>query len=591
MMDSHKQNQEDSDKNEGGKSLPSSLPTNAAEVLRQRAEALHQRADAASGSAAHHDSLSLRTPDQETKALQFLIHELQVHQIELELQNEELRRAMVELDLTKARYFDLYDLAPVGYCTLVDGMIREANLTLATLLGVPRQQLMAQLFVHFIASSEQDIYYQHKRQLTMTGECAPCEVRMVRKNQPDFCAQLQSSISRDRDDKQEMRVVIVDVTQRKAAELERQRLQTQLQQVQRMESLGALAGGVAHDMNNVLAAIIGHTSVQRGNYALGSPEYQVFETIEKAAIRGGKMVRGLLNFARQGQITGKEINLNHVLQDEMQLLRHTTLEKINVVMDLDLSLHPMHGERHTLISAIENICVNAADAMQDQGILTICTRNVSPHEIQLCITDNGCGMSPEVSAHALEPFFTTKSLGKGTGLGLGSVHATVKNHQGRMEIHSVPQQGTCVSLWFPAVQKPLIPLSLVAESSLPSSLSPLRILIVDDDPLVNEAISCMLFALGHQVSAATSCSEGLKNIGNGFLPQLIMLDRHMPGMNGDQAIAEFRLCCPSAPIIIATGRSDQALQELIAQFPQVTLLHKPFGMQDLKRHLAEVMKI
>ena len=253
--------------------------------------------------------------------------------------------------------------------------------------------------------------------------------------------------------------VISDITERVLAEEERARLQNQLQQSQKMESLGSLAGGVAHDMNNVLGAILGMASANMEAQPKGSPAYRAFDTITQAATRGGKMVRSLLSFARQSPVEERVLDLNAVLRDEVTMLERTTLGKVRLELDLAEELRPIRGDAAALTHAFMNLCVNAMDAMPEGGALTLRTRNIDSNWIEVEVEDTGTGMPREILEKAMDPFFTTKAVGKGTGLGLSLVYKTVKAHRGQVELRSEPGQGTTVRLRFPACGAPRRPRS------------------------------------------------------------------------------------------------------------------------------------
>ncbi|MBK8792517.1 MAG: PAS domain S-box protein [Holophaga sp.] len=244
-----------------------------------------------------------------------------------------------------------------------------------------------------------------------------------------------------------------DITERKEAEQEKAKLQAQLQQSQKMESLGTLAGGVAHDMNNVLGAILGLASAHIGSQPYGSPLHQALDTICKATERGGKMVKSLLSFARQSPAENNKLDMNAILKEQVALLERTTLAKVRLQIDLETDLRPIMGDASALTHAFMNLCVNAVDAMPENGTLTLHTRNVDNDWIEVVVEDNGVGMPKEVLEKAMEPFFTTKETGKGTGLGLSMVFSTVKAHRGQMAIESEPSQGTRVMLRFPACEQ------------------------------------------------------------------------------------------------------------------------------------------
>jgi signal transduction histidine kinase len=242
---------------------------------------------------------------------------------------------------------------------------------------------------------------------------------------------------------------IQDITERKQELEERARLQAQLQQAQKMESLGVLTSGIAHDMNNVLGAILGLASAHTASQPPGTSAYRAFGIIQKAAIRGGVMVKQLLSFARQKPPLLEELDVNALLQEEMLLLERTLLSRVRLELDLASDLPSIYGDYGTLANAVMNLCVNAVDAMPEGGTIAVRTGRDDADWIAVTIEDTGTGMSKEVLARAMEPFFTTKEVGKGTGLGLSMVYSMMKAQQGALEIHSEPGQGTRVVLRFP----------------------------------------------------------------------------------------------------------------------------------------------
>jgi PAS domain S-box-containing protein len=220
---------------------------------------------------------------------------------------------------------------------------------------------------------------------------------------------------------------------------------------QKLDSLGRLAGGIAHDLNNVLGAILGIASANQGQYPPGSPMHRAFDTITRAAARGGQTVRNLLNFARQSPITSQSVDFNLLIQEMTQLLERTTLATVRVDLDLQGDLRPVLGDPAALSTTLMNLAVNAVDAMNGEGTLFLRTRNLGPGRVEVEVGDSGPGMDPEVLQKAMDPFFTTKETGKGTGLGLSIAYSTVKAHQGEMDLRSEPGKGTWVSLRFPGI--------------------------------------------------------------------------------------------------------------------------------------------
>jgi len=371
---------------------------------------------------------------------------------------------------------------------------------------------------------------------------------------------------------------------REQAEAERAKLEAQLRQTRKMESLGSLAGGVAHDMNNVLGAILGLASANLEAHPPGSPARHALATIIKAAERGGKMVKSLLSFARNSPVEERELDVNALFGDAVQILERTTLAQVRLELDLAPDLRPIRGDAGGLTNALINLCVNAVDAMPRNGTLTFRTRNLDQDRIEVQVQDTGSGMAKEVLERALEPFFTTKAEGRGTGLGLTQVYGIVKAHRGQLEIRSEPGQGTRVTLTFPATR----PEARVVPPSCASGpvRAPLHALVVDDDELLRIALQAVLEELGHSVTLAASGEEALGQLEAGLQPDLAILDLNMPGLGGVETLPRLRALRPDLPILLATGRADQTALDLLEAFPNVSLLAKPFSMSDLKERLG-----
>jgi len=380
--------------------------------------------------------------------------------------------------------------------------------------------------------------------------------------------------------------VVRDVTRARRLEEEQQRLQAHLQQVQKLDSLGRLAGGIAHDMNNVLGAILAIASANLEQQPPGSPLHRTFDTLSRAAIRGGQMVRNLLNFARQAPVQTQDVDLNRVLRDMTQLLERTTLAKVRLDLDLAPDLRPIQGDAGSLTNTLVNLAVNGVDAMKGEGTLFLRTRNLDSGGVEVQVGDTGPGMSPEVLRKALDPFFTTKETGKGTGLGLSIAYSTVKAHQGVLDIRSEPGRGTWVILRFPASSGPLPDPRTEAAPAVARTKGGLQVLLVDDDEFMNASFLGLLDALGHRAESAGSGEEALARLEGGFRPEVVFLDVNMPGLGGQGALPRLRQLLPGVPIVLVTGKADQAVLDLARAHPNVTLLPKPFTLEELRRHLG-----
>jgi CheY-like chemotaxis protein len=366
------------------------------------------------------------------------------------------------------------------------------------------------------------------------------------------------------------------------------RLEEQLQQARKMESLGSLAGGIAHDMNNVLGAILGMASARIEDHPEGGQTHRAFATIIKAAERGGKMVKSLLSFARQSPAERRELDLNVIIREEVELLERTTLSKVHLEMDLESRLRPILGDASALNQAIMNLCVNAVDAMPEPGTLTLRTRNQGHEWIEVLVEDTGSGMTAEVLERALEPFFTTKDVGKGTGLGLSMVYSIVKAHHGQMEIHSEVGLGTQVRMRFPACEPAGEAIQTGAETRVQAARQALKVLLVDDDELIQSSTKAILQALGHGSLTAPDGESALAVIEAGFEPDVVILDMNMPGLGGIGTLPRLRSLLPEVPILLATGRADQTALSLVEAHQDVTLMLKPFGKRELQENLGRL---
>ena len=376
------------------------------------------------------------------------------------------------------------------------------------------------------------------------------------------------------------------------------KLQAQIRQGQKMECLGVLAGGVAHDMNNVLGAILGLASVYSETHSEDTTVGRAFNTIFKAATRGSVLVKSLLAFSRQTLPDEQELNLNAVIQDEARILERTTLSRVKLVLDLAPDLRTVYGDISALTHALMNLCVNAVDAMPEHGTLTLRTRNVDDNWVEVAVIDTGTGMPQDVMERALDPFFTTKEVGKGTGMGLPMVFTTVKSHRGHLDIQSEVDRGTCVRLRFPvcsammALVNPQVNTFRERRKGGPRpSYAPgstLTVLVVDDDEFIRASIQTLLDHLGHTALLARSGEEALVKFQASFEPDVVVLDVNMPGLGGLKILPILRSLRPHLPVILATGQVDPVVSTLAETYPHVALLPKPFTISDLKRQLERL---
>ena len=374
-------------------------------------------------------------------------------------------------------------------------------------------------------------------------------------------------------------------------EAERQRLESRLGEVQKLESLGRLAAGVAHDMNNVLAAVLTLASLHRENLPADDPLAKAFGTMEKACLRGRDLLKSLLGFARRDLESEGPVDLGALIREVVQLLERTTLQRVRFEVEVPDHLGRIQGDGSALSRVLMNLCVNAVDAMPTGGIIRFSVQLAETGGLVLRVGDTGPGMSEEVQRRALEPFFTTKPKGKGTGLGLSMAYGVMQAHGGELVICCRPGKGTVIELTFPASRV----LMEAREAPAPEATDHLperaaRILMVDDDPLVREAVTPMLELMGHQVTALASGEAGIQWLEDGHGVDLVLLDMNMPGLTGLQALPRLRGLRPDLPILVASGYRDEAMATTLAPYRKLSSLAKPFTAQVLRGEIQALLR-
>ena len=504
-------------------------------------------------------------------------------------------RAEEESRQSEERFRTLFEQAPIGIALIdsLSGRIREVNAKYADIVGRSREAIATLDWMRIthaedvqkdldqmarLNAGEIDRFQMDKRLLREDGFVVWIRMTIVP-------LQVGKALSPCH------LAMIEDVTERKQVEEEQQRLYGQLFKAQRMDSLGSLAGGVAHDMNNVLGAILGLASAHLETEVTDSQTRKALETIINAAERGGKLVKGLLSFARQTPVEQGQVNLNETLQEDARLLERTTLFQVRIELDLAKDLRPILGDAGALTHACMNLCINALDAMPESGTLTLRTRNVDPAMIEVQVEDTGAGMPQDVLERCLDPFFTTKEVGKGTGLGLSLVYSTVKAHHGELEIHSQPGRGTCVRMLFPASDPAERPTKAGECPGPEPGQSVLKVLAVDDDDLFRGVLEGLLKGMGHEAVLAGSGEEALEMLEGGLRPDVVIMDMNMPGLGGRGTLPHLRRLCPGLPVLLATGRVDQKALDLVDSDPVTVLFPKPFSMAELRRKVAAVSRL
>src|SRR5271166_5104023 len=675
-----------------------SNPTDGTE-LRRRAEARlsekqkSQRSPAAAQRTSHD--------------MQRLVQELQIHQIELEIQNEQLEHARAETEGALERYTDLYDFAPLGYFTLDrDGAIRQANLTGSRLLGVDRSRLVNRRFGLFVAENSRSAFRTFTERVFASQSRESCEAMLLREGKIPFYARVEA---RSSDNGQECRTMVADITERKRSEEKIQEQANLLElahdailvrslderiqywnkgaeqlygwtaeqaiggdfgkmtcqdgtsfeaakkilleegswsgevrkltrarrevavasrwtllldgqgnpssilaidtditaerkmeaqfRTQRLELIGTIAGGIAHDLNNILQVIITNLDLAASGQTFDERLTKYLDDASQGAKRAANLARRLLTFSKGGAPLKKPLGVAEILTQAVLLALSGSKLKSQFAFQRDL--YPVIGDPVQIKQVIENAVINACEATPQGGKLLVRAENVDERiatpsglpagrYVKIEIEDSGTGIPQDIRDRIFEVFFTTKP--GGSGLGLATVKSIMQQHGGSIDIESVVGRGTIVSLMLPAAAHRLEPpvASLPPLVAKPSG----RILVIDDEEMILSVVSSMLKTLGYECAVAQDGVDGCnafvraKADGNPF--SAVLLDATIPnGLSGEEALKLLLEADPQARVILCSGYADNDLFKNAEQLGFRAFLAKPFSIWELGDRLLD----
>ncbi len=415
-------------------------------------------------------------------------------------------------------------------------------------------------------------------------------------------AVVESSVSRiiDADGRPAgFRGLVRDVTERERSKMEKKKLEAQLQHAQRMEAIGTLAGGIAHNFNNLLMGIQGNASLMALDTDPEHPHYERLKTIEKLVKSGSKLTSQLLGYAREGRYEVRSIDLNPVVDETVRTFS-VARKEVRVFTDLSPSLCPVLADRGQIEQVLINLFVNAADAMPEGGDLYVATKNTTSAEMKkkpymlkegdyvlLVIRDTGMGMDDETRAKIFEPFFTTKGFSKGTGLGLASVYGIVKAHGGYIDVESDTGRGTAFEIYLPTTDAPV---ETILEREVLIASGTGLVLLVDDEEDVLEVGADMLFRMGYKVLKARNGAEALQLFQDDYKEiDLVVLDMIMPDMGGGYVYDRLKQIDPEVKVLLASGYGmDEKATEILKRGCD-DFIQKPFNLTVLSQKLNRVI--
>lgn len=516
-----------------------------------------------------------------------------------------LRKAMERaLRESEEQFRTLTDLAPVGvYLAGPEGYCQYVNPRWCEMTGLTADEAMGEGWLRSLHPDDVGRVLSTWRDMVTGRGHRDIEYRL--RNGDGKVLWVQGLAAPQRDDQGNIVRYIgidVDITRRKEDEGQRLKLESQLQQAQRLEAIGTLAGGIAHDFNNILGAILGYAEMAKDDSPPESSVARDLSEILSAGARAKDLVKQILAFSRQVGTERRSVRPAVIVHEAVRLLRPSLPSTIEIKQEIDEAAGPILADPTQLHQILVNLCTNAFHAMEETGgILHISLKNtelrredlgrephVRPGEFaHLSVSDTGAGIAPEFVARIFEPYFTTKEVGKGTGMGLAIVHGIVRSYEGFVTCTSLIGKGTAIHVYLPV----MAPNAVAAEErDEPILVGRERILIVDDEKILAEMGKNMLERLGYEVTVETNSLEAIAT----FFKEpdkfdLVLTDQTMPGMTGLDLAMRILMIRPDLPIILCTGYSTLVSEEKAKASGIKGFAMKPLAKRDIARLIRKVL--
>jgi PAS domain S-box-containing protein len=495
----------------------------------------------------------------------------------------------------------IFRAAPTGMGVVVNRVFTEVNERACEMVGYSRHELLGKdSRCVYPSDAEYEAVGRVKYDQIRLHGTGTVETHWQRKDGTIIDVLLSSSPIDFDDWSAGVTFTALDITDRKRMDGDRERLRSQLVQAQKMESIGRLAGGVAHDFNNMLQAILGNVSMALEEPA-ESPQLQDYlNEIHKAAARSGDLTRQLLAFARRQPVSPRVLDLNDTISGMLKMLQRLIGEDIQLGWQPAPALWPVRVDPSQIDQLLANLAVNARDAIAGVGRITIETSNQTVHPgvaqecqpgdyVRCAVRDTGCGMDADTLNHLFEPFFTTKDPGRGTGLGLATVYGIVKQNGGFVEVDSAPGAGTVMTVYLPRIEAAVGAQAVVAPAVAAGTET---VLLVEDEEQVLTLVSAMLSRHGYTVLAASSPEEALAIAQHHSGPiDLLLTDVVMPGMNGRELRSRLEELRPGVGCLFVSGYTADVIANRGVLDEGVQFLQKPFSVFDLARRIREVLAL
>ncbi len=516
------------------------------------------------------------------------------------LENKKTRQALQESEERLRTVYETFP-DPVTIIQAADGRCIDVNSAFSRVTGWSATEVIGK------TAAELDIWEDPgERQklvegISEYGKVENLEARFRLKDGSIITA-LMSAILIQLHGRPHILTITRDISELKSAQEESEQLKTQLIQAQKMEAIGTLAGGIAHDFNNILGAIIGYAEMALYDTRQDSMEHYNIDQVLKAGHRAKDLVKQILAFSRKSEQNKQVISLAPIIKEALNLLRASLPTTIEIKQHIESNLDAIYADPTQIHQVMMNLCTNAAHAMADTaGILNVSLKNVDlkteaaalhpdltagPY-VKLSISDTGHGMDNGTMDRIFDPYFTTKTQDKGTGMGLAVVHGIVKGHGGTIQVESAPGKGSCFDIFFPIMERQTV--SETEEiKSLPTGSE--CILLVDDEDSLIDLGRNMLKKLGYQVKTWTRPIKALEAFqADPHQFDLVISDMTMPNMTGDILTEELRQIRPDIPIIICTGYSERINEQRAEELNIQGLIMKPFTIRRLAKAVHEAL--
>ncbi|MBA4368557.1 MAG: hybrid sensor histidine kinase/response regulator [Desulfobacterium sp.] len=507
------------------------------------------------------------------------------------------------LKKSEATLKSIFRVAPIGIGLVAERVFLWVNDQLCSMIGYDREEIVGRS-ARVIYPSQEEFHRvgMEKYDQIRNHGTGTIETRWQHKDGRIIDVLLSSTPLDPTDFSSGVTFTALDITEQKKSEQERQKLEDRLRQAYKMEAVGTMAGGIAHEFNNILGIILGNAELAIDDVPEWNPAKHSLEEIQKASLRGRDVVRQILSFARISPVTRKPIRISTVIQESLKFVRATIPSSITIRQNILCDAEMILANPTEINQIFINLCSNSAHAIdQETGTISINLETVilteesaaqyedlSPGKhIRLSVTDTGKGIRPEIMGRIFDPYFTTKDVDKGLGMGLAVVYGLVKKHDGAIKFVSEVGKGTTAEVLFPTTEE-LPEIQTKELEDLPGGNE--RILIVDDEESLVAMVSEMLERKGYEVVGKTSSFEALTLFRKEYdIFDLIITDMAMPEMTGERLTQELLLIRPDIPVILCTGYSERISEEKAKEMGITAYTMKPLRQSALLKTVREVL--